>query len=186
MDQKPRPSSSYSVFQAAQPAVTCQGLAGQTGPAVVSPSTSNYVLASSNLRPVTNYTLVATSQVPATHAHQYVVQSGARPTVPQYVTTGNVRHILSSGSQPSNVTYMLPSGAHIVRINNVITTTNAGDHRPSAQYILTSSSQKSNPSVVSPLGSQQSSKTGIATVSDNSCESISSWPYPCFCLQLTG
>lgn len=136
-------------------------------PSNVSPSTTNYVLTTSNMRPVTNYALVAGgTQVPVTH--QYVVQSTARTTVPQYVSTNNVRHILATtgGSQSSNVTYMLPSGAHIVRMNNVITTTVAGEHRPSAQFILTSSSQKSNPTNILPLASQ-TSKTGNVNVVEN-------------------
>lgn len=151
MDQNPRPGPRFSVVQS-QPTV-----ATQITTTVVSPSTNtNYVLTSNNLRPVTNYTLVASPQVPVTQ--QYVVQSKARMAGPQYVSTSNVRHVLASGTggQTSNVAYMLPSGAHIVRMNNVITTTIAGDQRPNTQYILASSSQPS--------------KTNIATIVENSRE----------------
>lgn len=165
MDQKPRPSN-FTMIQTPTP-VTCQIITSQMTSAIVSPSTSNYVLTSSSLRPIGNYTLVSNSQVPITH--QYVVQSTTRPSAPQYVSTSNVRHILSSSSQPSNVTYMLPSGAQIVRMNNVITTTIAGDPKSSTQFILTSSTQKINPNIVSPLG-PQTSKTTITTVSENNCE----------------
>lgn len=169
MDQKPRPSISFSVPQTTTPAVTCQPRTSQIAPAIVAPHTSSYVLTSSNLRPITNYTLVAGSQVPVTQ--QYVVQSTSRTTsVPQYVSTGNMRHILSASSQPSNVTYMLPSGAHIVKMNNVLTTTVASDQRSSQQqFILTSNSQKTNSNIISPLGSQ-TLKTTIATVTDSNCK----------------
>lgn len=166
MDQnKPRPSN-FTMIQTPTP-VTCQIITSQMTSAIASPSTSNYVLTSSSLRPIGNYTLVASSQVPVTH--QYVVQTTTRPTVPQYMSTGNVRHILSSSSQPSNVTYMLPSGAQIVRMNNVITTTIAGDTKSNTQFILTSSTQKINPNVVTPIGSQPS-KTTIANVSESNYE----------------
>lgn len=167
MDQKPKPSTNVSVPQTTAPAVTSQVRTSQIAPAIVAPHTSSYVLTSSNLRPVTNYTLVAGSQVPVTQ--QYVVQSANRTTsVPQYVSTSNMRHILSASSQPSNVTYMLPSGAHIVKMNNVLTTTVASDQRSGQQqFILTSSSPKTNPNIITPLGSQ-TLKTTIATATDSS------------------
>lgn len=168
MDQKPRPSIGFSVPQTTTPAVTCQTRTTQIAPAIVAPHTSSYVLTSSNLRSVTNYTLVAGgAQVPVTQ--QYVVQSTSRTApVPQYVSTGNMRHILSASSQPSNVTYMLPSGAHIVKMNNVLTTTMASDQRSGQQqFILASNSQKTNPNIITPLGSQ-TLKTTIAAVTDNS------------------
>lgn len=160
MDQKPRPSSSN---MPQRPPIVASPMTSTT----VSPSTSSFVLTSGNLRPITNYTLVASSQVPVTH--QYIVQSTTSAAMPQYVNTGSVQHILSSSSQPSNITYMLPSGAQIVRMNNVITTTIAGDPRLSTQYILTSSPQRSNSSAVPPSGSQ-SPKISVATVAENNCE----------------
>ncbi|XP_025196684.1 probable serine/threonine-protein kinase nek3 isoform X2 [Melanaphis sacchari] len=160
MDQNnPRPSCSSSTFPTPT-AVTCQAQTTQMASTIISPPTNSYVLTSSNLRPVTNYTLVASSQVPVTH--QYVVQSTTRTTIPQYVSTGNVKHIVSPSTQQSNVTYMLPSGAHIVRMNNVVTTTVAGEQKSNTQYILTSSTQKTNSSIISPLGTQ-SPITSVST-----------------------
>lgn len=150
--QSPHTTINCPVFQISSP-VTCQS-------PIVSPSGSNYILTSSNIRPRTNYTIVGSSQVPsATHeTHQYVIQQPTtRTTVPQFVSTNNVRHIIpSSSTQSSSVTYMLPSGAHIVRMNNVITTTIAGDQRPNAQIILTSNCQKT------------SSKSSNSTISESS------------------
>lgn len=150
MNNKPRPSSSNML----QISPT---IASQLTSTTVSSSASNYVLTSNNLRSVSNYTLVSGSQVPVTHQYN-IVQSAPSTSVPQYVSTGNVRHILSSGSQPSNMTYMLPSGAHIVRMNNVVTTTVAGDQKPSTQFILTSSSQRESP------------KIGLGTIAESSSE----------------
>jgi len=167
MDQKnPRPSCCSSSTFSTPTAVTCQVQTTQMASTIISPPTNSYVLTSSNLRPVTNYTLVASSQVPVTH--QYVVQSTTRTTIPQYVNTGNVKHIGSPSTQPSNVTYMLPSGAHIVRMNNVVSTT-AVDQKSNTQYILTSSTQKTSPSITSPLGTQ-SSITNVSTNTENNCE----------------
>ncbi|XP_026820234.1 uncharacterized protein LOC113558859 isoform X2 [Rhopalosiphum maidis] len=170
MDQKnPRPSCCSSSTFPTPTAVTCQVQTTQMASTIISPPTNSYVLTSSNLRPVTNYTLVASSQVPVTH--QYVVQSTARTTIPQYVSTGNVKHIMSPSTQQSNVTYMLPSGAHIVRMNNVVTTTVAGEQKSNTQYILTSSTQKTNSSI-SPLGTQSSISNVSTDTENNSGSSV--------------
>ncbi|XP_060845060.1 mucin-2-like isoform X2 [Rhopalosiphum padi] len=169
MDQNPRPSCCSSSTFPTPTAVTCQVQTTQMASTIISPPTNSYVLTSSNLRPVTNYTLVASSQVPVTH--QYVVQSTARTTIPQYVSTGNVKHIMSPSTQQSNVTYMLPSGAHIVRMNNVVTTTVAGEQKSNTQYILTSSTQKTNSSI-SPLGTQSSISSVSTDTENNSGSSV--------------
>ncbi|VVC27342.1 Hypothetical protein CINCED_3A021521 [Cinara cedri] len=112
------------------------------------------------------------SPIVSPRTHQYVVQQPtSRTTVPQLASTNSVRHIIpSSIAQSSNVTYMLPSGAHIVRMNNVMTTTVAGDQRPNAQIIRTSSSQKTSSKnsnltisevVNSPSGSEISRTLGV-------------------------
>lgn len=168
MDQKnPRPSCCISSAFPTPTAVTCQVQTTQMASTIISPPANSYVLTSSNLRPVTNYTLVASSQVPVTQ--QYVVQSNTRTTIPQYVNTNNVKHIVSPSTQQSNVTYMLPSGAHIVRMNNVVTNTVAGEQKPNTQYILTSSTQKTNSNIKSSLGTQ-SSITGLSIDTKNNCE----------------
>jgi len=64
---------------------------------------------------------------------------------------------------------MLPSGAHIVRMNNVVTTTVAGDQKSNAQYILTSSTPKTNSTIKSSLGTQ-SSITSISSDTENNCK----------------
>ncbi|CAI6354004.1 unnamed protein product [Macrosiphum euphorbiae] len=171
MDQKnPRPSCCISSAFPTPTAVTCQTQTTQMASTIISPPTNSYVLTSSNLRPVTNYTLVASSQVPVTQ--QYVVQSNTRTTIPQYVNTNNVKHIVSPSTQQSNVTYMLPSGAHIVRMNNVVTTTVAGEQKPNTQYILTSSTQKTNSNIKSPLGTQSSITSLSIDTKNNSGSSV--------------
>lgn len=170
MDKKnPHPSCCNSSTFTTTTAATCQVQTTQMPSTIISPPTNSYVLTSSNLRPVTNYTLVASSQVPVTH--QYVVQSTTRTTIPQYVSTGNVKHIVSPSTQSSNVTYMFPSGAHIVRMNNVGTTTIAGEQKSNTQYILQSSTQKPIPSIISPLGTP-TSITSVSTNTENNCELI--------------
>ncbi|XP_022168909.1 uncharacterized protein LOC111032763 isoform X2 [Myzus persicae] len=165
MDQiNPRPSCCSSSTFPTPTTVNCQVQTTQMASTIISPPTNSYVLTSSNLRPVTNYTLVASSQVPVTH--QYVVQSTTRTTIPQYVNTNNVKHVVSPSTQQSNVTYMLPSGAHIVRMNNIVTTTVAGEQKSNTQYILTSSTQKTNSSIKSPLVTQ-SSITSVSTDTEN-------------------
>ncbi|XP_050530241.1 uncharacterized protein LOC126899395 [Daktulosphaira vitifoliae] len=156
MDQKPRPHT-FVVPQS--PVIS------QVSPTNTSPATSNYVLTSSNFRPVTNYTIIASS--PASTTHSYITQSGIRTTHPQFVnvqSTSNVRHILSSNSQPSNITYMLPSGAHIVRMSSIVTPTVTGEQHSGPQFILTSSAQKISPNTTN---SSQSSKTNNAVTDNN-------------------
>lgn len=168
MDQtNPQPSCCSSSTFSTPMVVTCQVQTTQMASTIISPPTNSYVLTSSNLRPVTNYTLVASSQVPVTH--QYVVQSTTRTTMPQYANTNNVKHIVSPSTQQSNVTYMLPSGSHIVRMNNVVTTTVAGEQKSNTQYILTSSTPKPNSTIQSSLGTQ-SSITSVSTDIENDCE----------------
>lgn len=149
-----------TVYQVPSP-VTSHVFTNIVTPVIASPSSSNYILTSSNIRPRSNYTIVSSSQAPSANndTPQFVVQSTARMAAPQYMSTSSIRHIIpSSGAQSSNVTYMLPSGAHIIRMSNVVTTTGAGDQRQNTQIILTSSNPKT------------STKTNISAVPEQSSE----------------
>jgi len=58
---------------------------------------------------------------------------------------------------------MLPSGAHIVRMNNVVTTTVSGEQKSNTQYILTSSTQKTTSNI-------KSSLANLSIDTKNNCE----------------